>query len=234
MKNRVFYFGVAFFSVIVFVIGMFGKKSYINCGIGDVVSVLDLENVEIRQAGMIGYSPQNSDEVEERTYNSFLEHEAEYVEDTLSAPIIVKVIPTGRISIASDSIGQEVQILEVIKGGENIISGDQCYIYYFGALSTRSGQVCSEMSCNIMYEEWEYYLFLEPSDLNEYQDEKIYWYYSLPFLSCIRVGGPDTREISVDELSRNYSEFKELAFFAVSDRIVSVIENIRKILLDSI
>lgn len=207
--------------------GMIGKSRYKNIGLSDVETVEELLALNYYQAGMIGYNRENPQLVEEKTYEGFFENQERYVETVTGAPIVVRAYPTGRISAAGDSVGQEFLVGEVIRGEEAIQAGQKYFVYASGAFRVEGERIYSEMSVSLMDKEKEYFLFLQPSDLNPYQDEQEFWWYDIPLLSCVCLE-ETIRPFTVSDLERPLAELQEYTFFAYSDRIAEVVGAIRR------
>ena len=144
--------------LLAFLYGMLGKNSFRNCGLNDVATTEDLLALNLYQGGMSGYSPEDTELVEERTYESFVERQDDYVRDMMEAPVIVRVRPTGLLETGRDSLGQQFHVIEVLKGEERIQKNEEYYIWLLGAWSFPEDNfpedaILSEMSCNIMYPE---------------------------------------------------------------------------------
>lgn len=206
--------------------GVAGKSHYQNVGLYDIQNVEDLMALNCFQAGMIGYNKENPQMVEEKTYEGFWENREGYTETMMGAPVIVRVHPTERIFVAGDSVGQEFLVEEVIRGEGTIQAEEKYFVYASGAFRIEDEKIYSEMSVNLMFEGKEYLLFLQPSDLNPYQDKQEFWWYDIPLFSCICLED-SVRSFMVPDLERPYEELQEYAFFVYSDRIAEVIGSIR-------
>lgn len=117
------------------------------------------------------------------------------------AETIAVVKADGILDLYPGSLGQRVEILEVLKNNEDELStGQQIEIFLPGGITEPSKQEYQYLlPMGLMEKDAEYLVFLRKSDLNEYQEDKIYIAYS----DCFAYINLELKNTPVIELSEN-------------------------------
>ena len=226
MKRKIWMVSLALVTVGCLGIGIAARACYVNCGLSGVNSVDGLLGLDIRLSGLLGYSPHgDAEEIEELSYISFRDEQDIYVEEAESVPVIVRVRPTEHLQIRGTSLEQGFVVLEVIRGDGHIAEGQEGMVSSLGIWGIEGDKIELESHSNLMYDEWEYLLFLSPSPLNAYQDTPEYFWGGSSLFSCIRLLAEEAGAVS--NATGRLSEYKDYAFFAYSDRIAEEVNEIR-------
>lgn len=122
-------------------IGLIWKNSLKDCGLARLTSFTDIMH------GQIGLEyAWGQHEIDSEGFLDSLVHDSqEYINELIAAPIIVKGKPTGNLLQTTGSLGQEIQILEILSGAD-YIQLEKYYIYQYYGLH-RLTRAHSPLSC---------------------------------------------------------------------------------------
>ena len=206
--------------------GLEARANNENSRISGIRTIAELEQADIRLEAALGYMEYAAAAAEEeKVYERFTAMQEEWVKETENAPVILRVKPTERIEISGESLKQYFIVAEVIRGGEDIAAGQEASVCSPRIWQPQDGWAGFVSHTNLMYDDWEYLLFLEASPLNAYQEEtEFFWSEGNSLFSCIRLGEEETE--TLPNLGGPLEKYRSYAFFAVSARLVQLTENI--------
>lgn len=213
--------------LITLVFGQVSKANFKDCGIA---SIINDESIYELNAGM-DYIFGNTQENEEFIYNSLTEYEDDYVNDQDEASIIVIGTATGNYSQSAFSFGQEIKVKRVIIGTD-VMTNDIIYVYNTdGFKADDSGRPVYTNIQNIMFENSEYLIFLDPLELNEYTEEHVYSLVG-SYFSYISLSKRNTCPIKLPLETLQFNELKDFEYFASSERILEQIVIVKQKIID--
>ena len=202
-------------------IGLIWKNSLKDCGLARLTSFTDIMH------GQIGLEyAWGQHEIDSEGFLDSLVHDSqEYINELIAAPIIVKGKPTGNLLQTTGSLGQEIQILEILSGAD-YIQLEKYYIYQYYGLHIKNNKISYMNALNLSDPECEYLFFLFPSELNDHTEEKSFYITSL--LGYINISIPTTQTIVKPIDQTSLEDIRGLDFLSCSKEITFAMNNIKK------
>lgn len=207
------------------VVGIACSSRIPDCGLADIHKVTEIPIGVVNLSYAWGDSSSDEEWMEKR---EFAMVDGEY--EVLSAPVVARVGFTGNIRTADDSLGQEITVKEVLRGAEFLSEGQTCYCYQSYGFQAADGGIEFLSALNMMNTEDEYIVFMEPSPLNPYTQEKAYLL-SSPDFPYIKIGGEKTPTLPEDYKSIDFLDLQDYEFFSSSERCTAVLNEIRREIL---
>lgn len=202
-------------------IGIYFKHTGKDCGLAGVDSVDDIK------AGMVtlDYAIKKDDP----WGTGGIQRLMDQIEQ---AKIIIIAKPTGKLIQSDGTYGQEILVKQILRGEEHIMEGEKTWFYQsFGFRAIDDKIRFMNAYLNIMNLEEEYLVFLEPSPLNDYQQETVYEL-SNEVLGYICLKEMKTKNLPEKYKEIDYVELKEYEFFAVSEKLTTELNEVRKAILE--
>lgn len=197
-----------------------------DCGLAEIDNVKDMQTKTIVLSYALGAN--NGDE-DSLTETSFKTNDSRY--DVEAASIIAVVEPTGNIRQTEGSMGQEIVFQEIIKGSEFASVQQKGYVYQYFGFHETDGAIQFMNVLNLMYPENKYLIFLDASPLNTYMQNPVYILKS-SFLGIMNINGHSTKTLNKNFQDYSFSELADYEFFSVSEKITSVLNSIKKEVLN--
>ncbi len=137
------------------------RRSYISVGIEKIHTVSDMEEL-----GIVTAPERQEASGEAITLYGDVIDGAEY-------ELIVE--PVGDFVQYRGSYAQRAKVAEVVSGDETLV-GQTIAIYHSGGLYCSHNKIKFESSLELMYPENLYHVYLNESELNEYMEEKEFYF----------------------------------------------------------
>lgn len=206
-------------------VGLIWKFSLEDSGLARLTSFSDIIDGTIELEYVWG-----QDEIDNEGFLDSLVYDSQdYVNELISAPIIVKAKPTGNILQTTGSLGQEIQVLDIYSGAD-YIQLEKYYVYQYYGLHIKNNKITYMNALNLADPECEYLFFLYPSELNRYSSEKSFYITSL--LGYINITIPTTQTIVTPIDQTNLNDVRGLDFLSCSKEITSALNSIRYKVVD--
>ncbi len=123
---------------------------------------------------------------------------------------------TGKLRQTEGSLGQEIHIEEVIRGGDLVECGETGYLYQYFGFQEADGRIQYGNLLNLMQPGERYLVFLEESPLNTYQKEAAYLLAS-DFFGYVKIGGQETATLVAGQSAYDFTLLRAYEFFSVSE-----------------
>ncbi len=108
---------------------------------------------------------------------------------------------------------QKVKVTKVIKGNESILNTDISISVSYGFVITDGVESFNSLS-NVLDYNYEYLVFLNPSKLNPYTKEQVYYVFNDIPLMCFRITDNESDFLYEDGMS--FDQMKETEYFCYS------------------
>lgn len=216
---------IALTILIVFIVGQLLKLGFNDAGLAGLSHINEVYNLDVGLEYMFG----KDEEDEERIYESLTEYENDYITAPLSAPIIVVGKPSGNIKQNRLSFGQEIVVEEVLKGEGLIETGESYYVYNpYGFSVDNEGRSVYTNIKNVMEPQNEYLIFLQASELNEYDSVPRSYSLEGSFFDYIKLTQQDSAVISEQLKKVKFMELQQYEYFSTSERILQKVKKIKQ------
>lgn len=207
--------------IVVIVTGFIVKSTFSDSGMTDINNYNDLVEHDIRINEVLGAV--NA----ELMYSTYENHMDDMVNRLSNSSVIALIKPTGKLEIADQSLGQEFKIMKAIQG--NIAAGDIAKLYSpFGFDVQQKTRIYFNDSANIMNPDYDYLVFMEESQLNQYNGEKNYRYIGAP--STFRLA--ESQPLVYNSFDRKWETYQDAEFFVASERGWKGILSLKKLMLN--
>lgn len=156
--------------LVVIFIGQIGKSRFKDFGLMTFSSNNDIN--------IVGNSHLSS-VWDDDSYSNMMKYKDSYISDTDYAPIVVVAKSTGNIFQRYGCFGQEINIVNVIKGNKNLLN-KTTYVYKNNGFQVNYikkeyyGKLVYSGVLNIMKPKHYYLIFLKPLELNGYLSKDVY------------------------------------------------------------
>lgn len=205
--------------------GILFRLSVQDCGIASIQDLSDIEEGMVTVTGI--WTGREGDGG--ITKDSFGSGADPYGVE--AAPVIAVASATGKLRQTEGSLGQEIRIEEVIRGGELVECGETGYLYQYFGFQEVDGRIQYGNLLNLMQPGERYLVFLEESPLNIYQKKAAYLLAS-DFFGYVKIGGQETATLAAGQSAYDFTLLKAYEFFSVSEDTTEVLNAIRKEILD--
>ncbi len=153
------------------------------------------------------------------------------VSDIVSTPIVITATADGTIDQSIGSIGQEVVVSEVKKGGNVLKPGEKIFVYQYFGFTADAGEIHYVEPLNIMKKGETYLIFLDEVKWDVQNRLKSYIAQDTLF-PYINIKGNDTKTLPRDLTSCPFSELEDYEFFSVSEDITDILNQMKKEILE--
>lgn len=212
---------LVFSSVVVIVTGFIVKSNFSDSGLSEIKNYKDLVKHDIRITEVLGAV--NA----ELMYSTYEIHMDDMVNRLSNSSVIAVVKPTGRLEIADQSLGQEFIVVNAMKG--NLATGDIAKLYSsFGFNVETKQQITYNDSANLMNPQYDYLVFMEESQLNEYNGENNFMYIGAP--SYFRL--LEDKPVVYNSFDRKWETYQNAGFFVATERGWSCILSLKSSIID--
>lgn len=195
------------------IFGIVFRMKMPNCGLADITHFSNIPKGKITLDYALGDDHFGSPE--------------EMREKIDEAPVIALVAPTGKIRQTEASIGQEIVIKKIIRGGENISTEQKSYVYQPFGFGLIHDKIKFQNVLNVMNPDFEYLIFMDESPLNEYSKEPAFLLYS-NYMGYLRIGGTETKTLKKKYKKYDFTELKDYEIFSVSEEVTNTFHTIKK------
>lgn len=206
--------------------GFFWRYTLKDIGLSKAKTVSDFYSLEPTLRYVWGENAEDT-----KTMLDALHDSPEIYTEPLSDSSIIAVVTAGQQALQTNgSLGQEVSVERVIKGEEQIASGDVCFVFQYFGFSLSENKLYYSNTANILQPGQSYLIFMEPSELNRYNTSKTF-YIEQKIFSHINIRKVVTPTLRADYETVRFSDVCDYEFFCISEPLTAAFNQVRSEIL---